>query len=914
MSSLEDKDTIQQTDLLGRTAQGLQRREFMKGAGLLAGFGHLFGCAKKPAELIPYVSEVEKTTQFQSQYYATALEIAGHSHPVIVKSLQGRPIKIEGHPLFASSSGATSLYAQAELYNLYNPKRIQSPRKKGKKIEMAKLQEELLLQVKKWKKTQGEGYALTLAPSSSDGTRKRVEKLKQAYPKLDIVTLDPSASGDFHVRYDLKKTKLLIALDDNLLSGRADAHYYARQFMQRRKKALKKHDSLEMNRLLCFEPQLSQTGVKADERVALCPFEIKQIILKLGEWAGLNNNKTTINKKNLKHAQKIFKELSQSRPNALLTLGQHYPLEWKKRVWEINQKLGFKGHTFWPEKTQAYQGQLAPEDFSEALSSGKYKGLIDLGANPAYLLPNAQLKNLDELLCFSIFPQETTKASHVTCPLKHDLETWKLGKDSLNQLTCTQPLTQPFFPSLSHDEVLAILLFEKKTSDRKIFQEDLSSLYKINDVKKALQSGKINTKETKTSSFPIKASWENSAAGPALELISYPDPSILYGEYSHNPWAQEIPKPVSKITWMNAFYLSPKLAEKYELKTGDYIKAQTSYGESEGPVSILKGVADKTVITTWGYGRDIEDSEIGGKGVNAKKALGSSSIREVEITPLKKAPYQFATTQKEFNLENETVLERLSFKELKKREPLPKKSAAYSSEEFKSSPQWGMTIDLTTCIGCNACTLSCQQENNIPFVGEDEVSKGREMHWIRLDTYRVPKFDDETLHFQPVTCVHCEEAPCETVCPVNATTHSEEGTNQMVYNRCIGTRYCSNNCPYKVRSFNFYNYTKHFNKNLKFALNPDVTVRPKGVMEKCTYCVQRINAHQRNEADASRDSQLQTACQSVCPTQAIQFGDLTDSTHPVQVERQSERYFDLLAELGTKPRTGYLADVKEERE
>ena len=257
------------------------------------------------------------------------------------------------------------------------------------------------------------------------------------------------------------------------------------------------------------------------------------------------------------------------------------------------------------------------------------------------------------------------------------------------------------------------------------------------------------------------------------------------------------------------------------------------------------------------------------------------------------------------------MIERLSFEELTHKEKLPQNSEGYQSEVYPSSPQWGMTIDLTTCIGCNACTLACQQENNIPFVGEKEVSMGREMHWIRVDTYRVPVTDHHTLHFQPVTCVHCEEAPCETVCPVNATVHSESGTNQMVYNRCIGTRYCSNNCPYKVRSFNFYAYKNNFEKPLEFILNPDVTVRSRGVMEKRTFCVQRIHQHQRDEQNASAPTKdLKTACQSVCPTEAIKFGDLTDPTEPVQIERQDERYFDLLKELGTRPRTGYLADVK----
>jgi len=418
-----------------------------------------------------------------------------------------------------------------------------------------------------------------------------------------------------------------------------------------------------------------------------------------------------------------------------------------------------------------------------------------------------------------------------------------------------------------------------------------------------------------------------------LEIVFLPSPSLHDGRFANNGWLQELPDPLTKLTWDNPALLSPKTADALGLASEDVIAVDYSGRSLELPVSILPGMADGVVALTVGYGRSNAGRVGSGVGFDAFRIRRSTAPGFDEGGKIRKLArtYSLSATQDHGSMEGRPLVRESTLSELRSESPSrpeggegahglgvfeeePHHFSLWKEHTYDQGHQWGMTIDLNTCIGCNACMTACQSENNVPVVGKDQVKRGREMHWLRVDRYfsGEPAGSPEIV-FQPVPCMQCEDAPCEQVCPVAATVHDAQGLNVMVYNRCIGTRYCSNNCPYKVRHFNFFNFTKDTPNILKLAMNPDVTVRARGVMEKCTYCTQRINSAKIDAKLAGRelrDGDVKTACQQACPASAIQFGDLRDRSSRVVKAKADPRNYALLEELNTKPRTTYLAKVR----
>jgi molybdopterin-containing oxidoreductase family iron-sulfur binding subunit len=570
------------------------------------------------------------------------------------------------------------------------------------------------------------------------------------------------------------------------------------------------------------------------------------------------------------------------------------------------------------------------------MQAGQVQVLLILDKNPVYDAP-ADLQFAERMIDvktrihLGLYEDETSELCQWHIPGLHFLEMWGDLRAYDGTVSIIQPLIAPLYDGKSPYELLAAVLGQTGVSNldlvRGYWQEqnpggDFEAMWRT-----ALHNGFMEDTALPTRSVSLQADFgaaPDAGDGQSLELIFRPDPSLWDGRFANNGWLQELPKPMTKITWDNAAMVSPATAERLGLSNEQVVELRYRERSVRAPVWITPGQADNSVTVHLGFGRTRAGQVGNDVGFNAY-ALRTSEApwfdTGLEISPTGDH-YPLAVTQSHFMMEGRELVQSASLAEYQAQPDFAQahEGEGEEAEHISLYPEyeydgnaWGMTIDLTTCIGCNACTIACQAENNIPVVGKDQVSRGREMHWIRVDTYFEGELDNPAAHFQPVPCMHCEKAPCELVCPVAATVHDAEGLNNMVYNRCVGTRYCSNNCPYKVRRFNFLQYTNLDVPVLKLLMNPDVTVRQRGVMEKCTYCVQRINAARieaKRENRAIGDGEILTACQQSCPTQAIIFGNINDPESQVAKSKATPLNYGLLTELNTQPRTTYLAEVK----
>jgi molybdopterin-containing oxidoreductase family iron-sulfur binding subunit len=556
-----------------------------------------------------------------------------------------------------------------------------------------------------------------------------------------------------------------------------------------------------------------------------------------------------------------------------------------------------------------------------------------LGVNPAFQTPATHhvgmlLEKLETTVHLGTYVDETAKISRFHIPLSHFLESWGDWWSMDGVVSVQQPLIQPLYRSMSELEFMLVLQgvtesaydFVKRTFDVGRTRSELKW-------HNALHAGVIETRRWPSfSRFSYKAVSNQVkgrlAFGPLsagnYELNFYLDNKVYDGRYANNSWLQELPDPISKLTWDNAFSISPAMAKRMSLKMGDVINVNAGDHSVRGPVNIVPGVADYTLAISFGYGRmgaGRVQKNVGFNAYQLQSMNGSFSLRGVTVEKTNRF-IQLASTQDHGAMEGRPIVRSGTIEQYRKNPKFaevhhPPLKSIFERSNSKKGQQWGMSIDLASCTGCSACVVACHAENNIPVVGKDRVLEGREMHWLRVDRYFTGSPDDPGAVSQPLPCMHCENAPCETVCPVAATTHSPEGLNDMAYNRCIGTRYCANNCPYKVRRFNYFNFTKHYTDTEKMSQNPDVTVRFRGVMEKCSFCVQRINREKISAKNRGQsrveDNKIVTACAQACPSDAIVFGDITDPSSRVSKLKRQGRDYALLSELNNIPRTTYLA-------
>ena len=760
--------------------------------------------------------------------------------------------------------------------------------------------------------------------------------------------------------YDLAAARVVVALDADLLGTESDAVHNARGFAQSRR--LESPDD-DMGRLVAVESRLSQTGAAADHRLRLASRQIPDFVNALARELvsrGLDLELPTgpaseLPRNIARRLPLLAEDLLAAGSNALLAAGRGQPAEVHALVYALQRALGATGTTVTYRELTDVDWERPGElrGLVEAMRAGEIHTLIVLGGNPVLTAPAdlafaEALENVETSIHLSSHVDETSRLTTWHLPRAHFLEAWGDARAADGTPSVIQPLIQPLHGGKSELEVLQIVQRGKEASAlgmvrdtwledallgntdfegqwNRILHDGLFADGRLEPVAPALADAAME----KILAGLDQLRPADSGMGDGMELVLTLSSAVHDGRFANNGWLQELPDSLTKIAWDNAALMSPATAEGLGVATGDVVRLSprgtSEDGSVEAPVFVMPGQADGSIALDLGYGRRHAGRVGDGVGTDAYplRRDGDPAFTRVEVTPTGQT-HELVQTQEHGTMEGRDLVREADLATYREHPGFAgaqvaehEAPALWPPHDYNEGYQWGMAIDLNACTGCNACVVACQAENNIPIVGKEQIGRGREMHWLRVDRYFSGDPEDPEIAFQPVPCMHCENAPCEQVCPVAATVHDDEGLNAMVYNRCIGTRYCSNNCPYKVRRFNFFNYTKDYPDLIQMAQNPDVTVRSRGVMEKCTYCVQRINEAKINAKRDGRpigDGDLQTACQQTCPTNAIVFGNLNESytgeTSEAKRQKRSERNYVLLEELHHRPRTSFLARVR----
>ena len=963
-------------------------------------FAGLSGCGRTPEQyVVPYVKQPDGLTLGKPQFYATAMPFGADAIGLLVESHEGRPTKIEGNPDHPSSLGATNVFAQASVLNLYDPDRAQTVTKFGEIQTWSLFVESAQAIAATMKGSNGAGFRILTGIVNSPTLAAQIQSLLTLFPKAKWHQWEPAvgdgaregaklAFGSYvNTVYRPEKADVILSLDSDFLGSGPGHIRYAREFSRRRLLSERpKPDPLadeifpemKMNRLYVVEPTPSVTGATADHRLPLRASEVELVARALAAKLGLGGS-AALSSSAEKWLDAVVKDLQQHKGASLVIAGEHQPTAVHALAHAINDSLGNNGKTLYytePVEALPMNNLESLRELCSDIYDGKVETLLILGVNPVYTAPHdfdfasklrfdeeKKRKLIKNTIYVSSHFDETAELCDWHVAESHYLETWGDARAFDGTLSVIQPLIAPLYHTHSAREVLAAFGDKPGLSDYDALRDRLKAANSSADFekfwRKTLNDGVVAGSAFAPTYAVPKFSLASLAAAktaPAadIEFIFRPDPCVYDGRFANNGWLQELPKPITKLTWDNAALISPKTAEKLELahnvawRGGEHGKVYSNVIDialSNSKVTAaawrLPGQADGVVVLPLGYGRKKAGYTGTNKGFNAYAVRTSAALwtAYAPSSAIKKTgeDYPLACTQYHFSMEGRQILATGTLAEYHKNpnfanehaELPPKELSLYNGEaEFPySRDKWAMAIDLNKCNGCNACVVACQSENNIPVVGKDQVMRGREMHWIRIDRYyekavksatNDPSSDDDSLFnpptfFQPVPCQQCENAPCEQVCPVGATAHSAEGLNDMTYNRCVGTRYCSNNCPYKVRRFNFLRFQDWETPQLKLLRNPEVTVRSRGVMEKCTYCVQRIN-NARIEAEKSnapiQDGAIVTACEQACPTEAIVFGNANDKDSRVSILKAQQRNYSLLGELNARPRTTYLAAVR----
>jgi molybdopterin-containing oxidoreductase family iron-sulfur binding subunit len=934
---------------------GFSRRGFLQTMGASLALAGLTGCTKMPiTEIVPYVRQPENVVPGRPMFYATAHTLGGYASPILVESHLFRPTKVEGNPQHPASLGGTDIYAQASLLDLYDPDRAQNITYLGDVRSWNAFIEALHGPMSAAKSIAGGDVRILTQTVTSPTLAAQIGEYLAANPQAKWHVYEPVNRDNVYegaklafgevveTRYDFSKADVIVSLDaDFLYAGFPGSARYTRDFAARR------NPDGNMNRLYVVESTPTSTGMKADHRVPVRASEVEGFARTLASALGVNVGGVSGAEQSV---AVIAKDLASRKGASVVIAGDHQPPAVHALAHAINQVLGNVGQTvFYTEPVDAnpVNRSQSLHALVEDMRAGKVDLLVILGGNPAYDAP-AELEFTSALKSNAVATKvflgthrnETAELCQWHVPEAHYLESWSDARAYDGTVSIIQPLIEPLYGGKSAHEVLAILSSQGQMAGHELVQSHWEKQHGGADFesfwRKSLHDGWIAGTTFAPKSVALRATSFPAAqveSGVGYEINFRRDPSIYDGRFSNNGWLQELPKPLTKLTWDNPIMIGPAMADRLKLNFKDVAELEYNGKKVKGPVWIQAGHPDNSITVFLGYGRTRAGRIGSGAGFDVYPLRTSREAwfaGGAKLTPTGEV-CQLASTQGYQSMETPDGSERplvqeRSLEEYKKEpnfakdgEPpaeltLYKAPVDYSKETYA----WGMAIDLNACVGCNNCIVACQSENNIAVVGKDQTLRGRHMHWLRVDAYYNGPRDNPKGFFQPVPCMQCENAPCELVCPVQATVHSSEGLNDMVYNRCVGTRYCSNNCPYKVRRFNFLLFQDWETPQFKLMRNPDVTVRSRGVMEKCTYCVQRISEKRIDAETASvREGKeiligddLQTACQQSCPANAIVFGNLNDPKSLVNRWKAQPRNYSLLGELNTRPRTTYLAEVR----
>jgi molybdopterin-containing oxidoreductase family iron-sulfur binding subunit len=928
----------------------VSRRGFLKVMGASLGLAGMTGCVRLPLEpIVPYVRQPENVIPGRPMYYATASTLGGYASPLLVESHLGRPTKVEGNDQHPASMGGTDIFAQASILGLYDPDRSQTVMSMGDVRSWQSFLSAIRGPLSAQKALQGAGIRILTPTISSPTLADQLRNFLKVYPQAKWHVYEPinrdnvlegakMAFGQpVETRYDFSKADVIVSLDaDFLYAGFPGNTCYIRDFASRRNP-----DSGNMNRLYVIESTPSSTGAKADHRLPCRSADVLEVARMIGERRyGQHGPVHSASD----FAVGAYQDLVNHRGSGVVIVGDHQPPSVHALAHELNQSLGNVGKTvFYTDAVDANPVNQTEslKDLVADMNGGKVDLLIILGGNPAYDAP-ADLNFADALkngkvplrVHHGLYQNETADLCQWHVNQSHELEAWGDARAYDGTVSIIQPLIAPLYNGKSALEFGALLSGQADATGydlvRAYWQKQHTGADFEQFWRKSLHDGWIEGTIFAPKSVTAKSAAAPStpeAASNAIELNIRRDPTIYDGQFSNNGWLQELPKPMNKLTWDNAVQIGPAMAERLNIKSEDVVELELNGKKVTGPVWIQAGHPDNSVTITLGYGRKRAGRVGTAQGFDAYALRTTAAPWIATGVTIRKTgdTYKLASTQGYQSMDtpngaHRPLVRETTLEEYRKEpnfaqedEPAPGLTLyepyPYKSEDYA----WGMTIDLNSCVGCNNCMLACQSENNIAVVGKEQVVIGRHMHWIRVDAYYQGDRDNPKAFFQPVPCMQCENAPCEVVCPVGATNHTTEGLNDMVYNRCVGTRYCSNNCPYKVRRFNFLLFQDWETPQYKMMRNPDVSVRSRGVMEKCTYCVQRISERRIDAEREDRkinDAELQTACQQSCPAGAIVFGNINDPNSKVSKLKAQSRNYSLLGELNTRPRTTYLAEVR----
>jgi MoCo/4Fe-4S cofactor protein with predicted Tat translocation signal len=950
----------------------IARRQFLKLMGASLALGGLTACTRQPTEaIVPYVRAPEDLVPGNPLYFATAMTLGGVATGLLVESHEGRPTKIEGNPAHPGSLGASDVFAQAAILGLYDPDRSQTLSNRGDIRPWSAFLGAMRAAMTAQQALGGRGLRILTESVGSPTLAAQIRELLQRFPSARWHQWDPAGRTNANsaarilfgryvdTHYRLDQADVVVSLDADFLACGPASLRYARDFAARRRPLRPQgpNGANRMNRLYAVEAMPTSTGSRADHRLSLRPSDVQAVAWRLAEGVEGRSERPAagsadrLNAAERAWSEAVVKDLVAHRGRSVVIPGEGQPAVVHVLAHVINQSLGNNGRTVVhtdPVEAEPVDQLQSLKELTADMSAGRVDVLVVVSGNPVYTAP-ADLGFADAMnrvplrAQLSLYEDETSALCHWHVPEAHFLEGWSDGRAYDGTASIVQPLIAPLYGGKTAHEFLGALGDRPERSGYDLVRDFWRGRTRAADFdaewRRWLHDGVIPG-----TAFPPLPAANAGSIGRApdadlnipgrLQIVFRNDPCVLDGRFANNGWLQELPKPLTRLTWDNAVLLSPATAGRLGIvntpaTTGgehgqiitDVVELRFQGRTVRGAAFIVAGHPDDCATVHVGYGRTRAGRVGSGAGFNANVLRPSDAfwhgdglelVRTGERTSL-------ACTQYHHLMDGRDPVHAMTLEEFGKgggrdeREAGRRVITLYPADHKYDGYKWGMAIDLNTCIGCNACVVSCQAENNIPVVGKDQVLRGREMHWLRVDTYYRGPLEQPETFFQPVPCMQCEDAPCEVVCPVGATVHSAEGLNDMVYNRCVGTRYCSNNCPYKVRRFNFLLYQDWDTPSLKLGRNPNVSVRSRGVMEKCTYCVQRIN---RSKIDAElegrpvRDGEIKTACQQACPADAIVFGNLNDPQSRVSKLQAESRNYALLEELNTRPRTTYLAAVR----
>ncbi len=919
------------------------RRDFLRvmGASLaLAGAG----CSRAPLEkIVPYVHGPEQQTYGKPVYYASVLPHDGYGIGVLVETNMGRPTKIEGNPLHPASLGATDVFRQAAVLELWDPDRSQLVRDGGRIATWDDCLLALEERLRSHARRGGDGLRLLTGTIASPSLHARIVAVLSRFPNARWHQWQPVNRDNVHAgaqlaygapldmvaRFDRART--VLAFDGDFLDDNPGFARYALDFAATRNALAQR---AARSRLYALECSPTLTGANADHRLPLRSSQMEAAARQIAIALGVPGIASTRDALPLPWLNAVSSDLRAHAGASIVVAGYRQPASVHALVHAMNEHLGNDGATLEhiaPIAEDAVDHLQSLRDLVDAMKAGEVDTLIVSGTNPVYTAPadldfEGALAKIAFRVHHGLYRDETAAACHWHIPAAHALETWGDLRSFDGTVALQQPCIAPLYGGKSAHELFAALAGDIASTPRDLvtsyWQTGRSGGFDgffAASLRTGIVAGSARPAKTVRASAALARQPGPQAPDEDIELIFTPDPRTGDGACANNAWLQELPKPVTQLAWDNAALVSPALARRLDCANEDVVELRAGDRAVSAPIWIVPGMADGAVALALGYGRTAAGRVGNERGANAYVLRTSDAPWIVRgITMQRSGRRQaLACAQTHHTMDGRDIVRVLPVDEAEACTSAQCGTMPYRDRPtlYDSPPQgpyaWGMSVDLSACIGCGTCTIACQAENNIPVVGHDEMRNGREMHWIRVDRYYAGPVANPRTVFQPVPCMQCEHAPCEPVCPVEASIHDAQGINVQVYNRCVGTRFCSNNCPYKVRRFNFLQYSQDA-PGLDAQRNPEVTVRMRGVMEKCNYCLQRITTAKiaaDREGRALRDGEVVTACQAACPTHAISFGDLALANSEVKRRKGSPLDYALLADLNTRPRTTYLARV-----